>query len=613
MPTYSDLHLAARNYALAGIPVFPVEVNGKKPVTPNGFYDATTDLEQIDAWWSQAEYNIAFSPGDAGLTVLDLDPGHKLERVLPDSYTVKTPRGLHLYFEGISRTTASVIAPHVDTRSNGGYVLLPPSRIDLLQYTVLHDAPYAPLPQWIIDGLAVPEREIKTAAIEDLDLPVNVSRATDFLVGALQAGEVAIEGAGGDQFTYWMACSIRDFGLSEEKTFELLANVWNPHCQPPWAEEELQLKVINAYSYGQNETGAYAIEPPQKVFGALVAKLFPIAQSRFHFKEEEEFENEPDPEWLIKDLLVERSTVLLFGPTSSYKSFLALDIALSLASGQPAFGSETVATKVFYCALEGRAHLRKATRSWRLARSSVRTRNFLLGRAPIVGYPEEIQAFMDEISKRTNGTRPGLIVIDTLGKAMAGLNENDAKDAGRFVQFCDFLVEKFECSVLVIHHSGKDLARGARGSSAFHAGFDTVIEVIAKKGSKAVAVHVRKHKDAEERSEPFTFEGRVIGPSLAFFPTDPKEHKALTHEESEYSPRKIGAALQKLGAYGAEKAITTAILAQTITERYEQQSEDQYQNALARASRALHKASKDFLEAYTVKVAKITKWCLPGQ
>src|SRR5579859_1218511 len=98
-------HEKARWYALQEIPVFPCRVNGKKPATAHGFKDATTDLRQIDAWWSEADYNLALEPERAGWCVVDLDvkdngpanwvalPGDK-----PPTYTVATSSGgKHLY------------------------------------------------------------------------------------------------------------------------------------------------------------------------------------------------------------------------------------------------------------------------------------------------------------------------------------------------------------------------------------------------------------------------------------------------------------------------------------------------------------------------------------
>lgn len=612
MQQLSELHLAARRYAEAGIAVFPVEVNGKKPITPNGFYDATTEKEKIDEWWSQADYNVAFSPGENNLFVIDLDPDYELPGDLPLTYTVCTPRGgKHLYFEGSGPTTASKIGTHVDTRGEGGYVLVPPSIVNGQAYRLEKPLTYAPIPAWVLE--AVKKSEVKkVAAVEDRDLEINVNRVKDLLNKYVQNGNVAVEGTGGDDHTYRICCEVLDFGLTPETAFSLLDEIWNPNCLPPWSSEELAAKVQNAESFRQNEVGVYAIEPPQKVFGSIVSKLFPIKRSRFHFKDEEEQDNDPDPNWIIKDLISERSTVLLYGPTQSYKSFISLEIALSVAMGRDTFGGQTLAGKVFYSALEGSAHLKKARRAWRLGRQiGGRISNFYLGLAPLVGIPDEVTEYGNEIAKRCGNEKPRLIIIDTLGKSMAGLNENDAQDAGRFIRFCDSLVESFGCTVIAIHHTGKDQSRGARGSSAFHAGFDTVIQIDAQRTTKAVSVTVKKHKDAEERETPWTFEGRLIGGSLVFFPTTTKEHFALTHEEKELSPKRIGGALQALGAYGSEKAVSTSVLAMQLTPRVENQSEEDYQIGIARVARLLHKGGKEFLEAYTCKIGKQIMWGLP--
>src|SRR5487761_438435 len=98
--TTSGRHKTALGFAMAGIPVFPCEVGSKRPATPHGFKDATTDPRRIDAWWSEADYNLAFEPERAGLCVIDLDvkddgPARwrALEGDKPDTYTVATPSG----------------------------------------------------------------------------------------------------------------------------------------------------------------------------------------------------------------------------------------------------------------------------------------------------------------------------------------------------------------------------------------------------------------------------------------------------------------------------------------------------------------------------------------
>ena len=609
----------ARAYAEAGIPVFPCVANGKRPATTNGFHDASTDLNDIDAWWTEnPAYNLAICPANSNLFVVDIDPGADLSILdkLPATYTVRTPRGgWHFYYEGVGKSTASKLAKHVDTRSIGGYVLVAPSVTDEGIYSVEKDIDYAGLPTWIEPLLAVADTVVK-AATDEKDLPANIERARTLLHRYVNQGRVATEGQGGDDLTYRVCCEMLDLGLSIDKAVEVMDERWNQSCEPPWSDEELRLKLENAAKFQQNEAGAYAVQPAQEVFGELAKHLSPEEKeklSRFHFKDESEMDDEPDPKWLVKDLISERSTVMMFGASGSYKSFLALDICLSIATGAEVFGSPTEAGLVFYGALEGRAHLRKARKAWRVLKGTEgKIDNFFVGNAPMIGVDGEMQEFGDEIAKRCAGRKPSLIIIDTLSKSMAGLNENDAADAGKFIRFCDSLVEAFGCTVLAIHHNGKEENRGARGSSAFLAGFDTVLEVKAWKNTKAVAVHVRKHKDAEERETPWTFEGRVTGPSLTFEQTTPEQHKMLVGEGKEITPTKVGGALKTLGAFGEQAAISTAVLATELTTHKEGDSVEDRAAAIARTGRALAAQAKDKLEAYRFKQGKAFMWHLPA-
>ncbi len=616
MQPFSSIHATAIAFATAGIPVFPCRAGAKEPVTKNGFKDATTNLEQINKWWGENhEYNLAMCPADAGLFVIDIDPGADLSQLekLPDTYTVRTPRGgQHLYYEGSGVSTVGKLAPHIDTRGVGGYVLVPPSVVDGKAYTLERDIDYRSVPDWIIAPLA-PTAPVK-AATSDKDLPGNIKRAEKLLKSYVENQDVAVEGRGGDDRTYRLCCELLDLGLSQHTAKDLIEEIWNPHCSPSWSPEELEMKLGNAASFMQNDVGAYAIEAPEKIFGGIVKKLSPPAKlSRFHFKDEGELDDEPDPTWLVKDLISERSTVMMYGASGSYKSFLALDICLAIATGKPTFGSETKAGLVFYGALEGKAHLKKARRAWRVLHGiEGKIDNFFVGRAPMIGVEGEIEEFGDEINKRCKGKKPTLIIIDTLSKSMAGMNENDAADAGRFIQFCDSLVEAFGCTVIAIHHNGKEENRGARGSSAFLAGFDSVLEVKAWKQSKAVAVYVRKHKDAEERETPWTFEGRVTGASLTFEATTLEQHRALIGESKDITPKIVGATLKKLNAFGEPGGITTAVLATELTPGKEDDSVEDRGAAIARTGRLLTVQAKGSLEAYCVRHGKSFLWFLPA-
>lgn len=119
--------------------LFPVEVRGKKPATAHGFKDATNDPDAVAALWTR-EYNIGVACGRSNLAVIDLDGAEGLaawdklqESIAPRSGMVQYTGGggAHILYRQPAlveiRNTAKKLAPHIDTRGVGGYILLSPS------------------------------------------------------------------------------------------------------------------------------------------------------------------------------------------------------------------------------------------------------------------------------------------------------------------------------------------------------------------------------------------------------------------------------------------------------------------------------------------------------
>jgi hypothetical protein len=164
----------ALEYARKGLPVFPCSPLDKKPLTPHGFKDATTDEAQIRAWWGKwPNAMIAAPTGPAsGAWVLDpdVDPVKQLDGItelakltaqhgpLPQTLTSITPRGgKHLFFAWDPnidiRNSESKVGPGIDVRGNGGYVILPPSRNGTggaYQWDPNSPRTFAPAPPWLI-------------------------------------------------------------------------------------------------------------------------------------------------------------------------------------------------------------------------------------------------------------------------------------------------------------------------------------------------------------------------------------------------------------------------------------------------------------------------------
>ena len=145
----AQLATAAARLAALGVSVFPCAPGGKRPLTPNGFHDATASPQQIEAWWRRTpKANIGLPTGVAsGVLVVDVDvhPSGSgfaaFERArdagLADGWgwLVRTPSGgLHAYYPqagSVEQRSWQTPAVHVDFRGDGGYVIVPPSRIEV--------------------------------------------------------------------------------------------------------------------------------------------------------------------------------------------------------------------------------------------------------------------------------------------------------------------------------------------------------------------------------------------------------------------------------------------------------------------------------------------------
>ena len=140
------------------------------------------------------------------------------------------------------------------------------------------------------------------------------------------------------------------------------------------------------------------------------------------------------------------------------KSFVALDYALCIATGRPYLGRfESLRGSVLYIAGEGVSGLRNRVKAW-LAHHEVVTppRNFVFIPATFNLLDEAEIDEVIQIARDDLGQNPSLVVIDTLARNFGGGNENATQDMNLFITNLDRLKAEFGCTVLVVHHTGKD-------------------------------------------------------------------------------------------------------------------------------------------------------------
>jgi hypothetical protein len=206
--------------------------------------------------------------------------------------------------------------------------------------------------------------------------------------------------------------------------------------------------------------------------------------------------------WTIKDILPANSFGALYGHPGSYKSFAALYLGCCIAGGLEAFGKPSVQGPVIYIALEGGAGLKRRRDALKqsMGLPDDLPLYFIKTQLNLGSTLEDRDAVVAEIKRL--GVKPSLVIIDTFARATPGLEENSAKDVGGAITIMSSLQDDLGCGVLIIHHSGKDQARGMRGSSALLGAVDLELECqkISQEGSadRIGKLTVTKQKDGED-------------------------------------------------------------------------------------------------------------------
>jgi len=200
-----------------------------------------------------------------------------------------------------------------------------------------------------------------------------------------------------------------------------------------------------------------------------------------------------DTRSLVKGLLDTAAIALIYGESGCGKTFFALDLALHIAAGRDWFGRKVTRGRVVYVAAEAGRSIRNrvaafAIEKWRRDEEI----DFVAVVSPVdlchLGKGDDIDRLAASI-----GTAD-VVVIDTVSRALAGGNENAPDDMGAFVTALDLLRERLGCTIIAVHHVGKDASRGSRGHSLLHCAVDTEIEVERREGGVCVAT-VRKQRD----------------------------------------------------------------------------------------------------------------------
>jgi hypothetical protein len=178
---------------------------------------------------------------------------------------------------------------------------------------------------------------------------------------------------------------------------------------------------------------------------------------------------------LIEGLLSRGAFSVIYGESNAGKTFVALDMAYHVALGRPYDGMEIDAGIVVYIAAEGGDATRDRVAALCMKYGDTDNFNLLMKPVDLLSDGADLGPLTAEIMMKFPGC--ALIVIDTLSRSLAGGDENSSVDMGKLVKHFDLMRDKTKAHLMVVHHSGKDRAKGARGHSLLRAALDTELEV----------------------------------------------------------------------------------------------------------------------------------------
>ena len=271
---------------------------------------------------------------------------------------------------------------------------------------------------------------------------------------------------------------IQEHGDKEVVIKEMLY-INQTRINPPEPAEEIIRQVNNIWVKEVKDKPELSIPKPKR-------RSYTIAQ----------YEALPPTEWLVYNLIEDKSMNTIYGASGSTKSFLAIDMGMHLALGMDWFGYEVYKPiPVIYVAVEGGGGLLKRIKGWIKTHNNITPKNFIIDRDVIKPKdPKSIQSFIDEYKDRGKNS---MIIVDTLNaNARASGIEENSSEMGLVVDAFQTINNALNSSYTLIHHTGKDETKGMRGHSSVHASMDTIIKV--EKKDSFCTWNLEKLKEGED-------------------------------------------------------------------------------------------------------------------
>ena len=198
----------------------------------------------------------------------------------------------------------------------------------------------------------------------------------------------------------------------------------------------------------------------------------PIENQNFQLLGREAISKLKPLSWAVKNIFPARGIGAFYGPSGSGKTFAIFDMACAIADGKNWFGHKTKKLPVAFLMLEGSQGLKPRADAWEKQNNRPIPDGIKFCTDPFdLTNPKHIEEMASQLSQGC------LLIIDTLNQASAGLDENSSKDMCLILANAQALMRRTNGLVILVHHTGKDTAKGLRGHSSLGAAIDASVEV----------------------------------------------------------------------------------------------------------------------------------------
>lgn len=321
-----------------------------------------------------------------------------------------------------------------------------------------------------------------------------------------------------DQLCYddWVAVGMAVHHETEGEGFD----VWDEwsSLSPKYTNSEYSMERWR--SFGQNQTADY------KTMGTVLQMIRDSGgQTGLDVASADDFEALPDEQkkqiktgtfkirkhtdfmqevrtvsWIVKDFLPRATVGIIFGESGSGKSFLTYDMCGAIVRGEEWNGKRVTKGRVLYIVAEGQAGFVNRGHAYvdhqGISHSELDDLDYITDRVPNLLNADVVRELIADIRLQ----QPyDLIVMDTFAQVTAGANENSGQDMGNALAHCRLIGQMSGAMVLLVHHSGKDASKGARGWSGLRAAADVELEV--NRAQEVRSVSVTKLKDGQDGQE----------------------------------------------------------------------------------------------------------------